>query len=123
MIASTSSCAAAASRSGVRRFSVANPLDFRDKATLNLASGLRTLGQFIAAGDTPKVRMPRGTRMHALVPSSSARMTSRSPWLWSVTDPELAGRPGWSNASGETTSRRQAMARLVERWQELRRVE
>ena len=114
--------AAGSSRRRVRRFSVANPLDFRDKATLNLASDLRTLGQFITAGDTPKVRMPGGTRMHALVPSSSARMTSRSPWLWSVTDPELAGRPGWSNASGETTSRRQAMARLVERWQELRRV-
>ena len=39
-----------------------------------------------------------------------------------MTDPELAETPGWSNASGETTSRRQAMARLVERWQELRRV-
>ena len=53
----------------VRRFSVANPLDFRDQATLNLASDLRTFSQFITAGDTPKVRMPGGTRMHALVPS------------------------------------------------------
>src|SRR5829696_1250880 len=23
------------------------------------------------------------------------------PWSWSVTDPELAGRPGWANTSGE----------------------
>jgi hypothetical protein len=44
------------------------------------------------------------------------------PWLWSVSDPDLAGRPGWINTSGETTSRRQAMARLIERWQELRPV-
>jgi hypothetical protein len=44
------------------------------------------------------------------------------PWLWSVTDPELAGKPGWANTHGETTSRRQAMARLIERWHELRRV-
>jgi hypothetical protein len=44
------------------------------------------------------------------------------PWLWSVTDPELAGRPGWGNASGETDSHTEAMTRLVERWQELRRV-
>ena len=44
------------------------------------------------------------------------------PWLWAVTDPELAGKPGWANTTGETTSRRQAMARLLERWQELRRV-
>ena len=42
------------------------------------------------------------------------------PWSWSVTDPELAGRPGWANTSGEMPSRRQAMARLIERWQELR---
>jgi len=34
------------------------------------------------------------------------------PWMWSVTDPELAGRPGWADT--------QAMARLIERWQELR---
>ena len=42
-------------------------------------------------------------------------------WSWSVTDPELAGRPGWSHTSGEMPSRRQAMARLIERWLELRR--
>ncbi len=36
--------------------------------------------------------------------------------------PELAGKPGWANTTGETTSRRQAMARLIERWEELRRV-
>ena len=105
----------------MRRFSVANPLDFRDKATLNLASDLRTLGQFFTAGDTPKVRMPDGTRMHALVPSSSAHMTSRSPWLWSVTDPELA------EAGLEQCVRRDDLApagygALVERWQELRRI-
>ena len=41
------------------------------------------------------------------------------PWSWSVTDPDLAGRPGWANTSGEMPSRRQAMARLIERWQEL----
>src|SRR4051812_49399053 len=23
------------------------------------------------------------------------------PWLWSVTDPDLAGRPGWANTHGE----------------------
>ena len=44
------------------------------------------------------------------------------PWSWSVTDPELAGRPGWANTNGEMPSRRQAMARLIERWQELRRM-
>ena len=43
------------------------------------------------------------------------------PWSWSVTDPELAGRPGWANTHGEMPSRRQAMARLIERWHELRR--
>jgi hypothetical protein len=32
-----------------------------------------------------------------------------------------AGRPGWGHASGAMPSRRQAMARLIERWQELRR--
>jgi hypothetical protein len=42
------------------------------------------------------------------------------PWMWSVTDPDLAGRPGWSDTHGETGSRRQAMARVIERWQELR---
>ena len=41
-------------------------------------------------------------------------------WLWSVTDPELAGRPGWANTHGEMPSRRQAMDRLIERWHELR---
>src|SRR3954468_10892699 len=41
------------------------------------------------------------------------------PWLWSVTDPELAGLPGWGHASGTMPSRRQAMNRLIERWQEL----
>jgi hypothetical protein len=44
------------------------------------------------------------------------------PWLWSVDDPELAGRLGWSDTHGETASRREAMARLIERWRELRRV-
>ena len=44
------------------------------------------------------------------------------PWSWSVTDPELAGGPGWANTQGEMPSRRQAMARLIERWHELRRV-
>jgi hypothetical protein len=39
---------------------------------------------------------------------------------WAVTDPDLAGRPGWANTSGEMLSRRQAMDRLIERWQELR---
>jgi len=33
---------------------------------------------------------------------------------------ELAGRQGWGHASGTMPSRRQAMARLIERWQELR---
>ena len=44
------------------------------------------------------------------------------PWPWSVTDPDLAGRPGWANTSGGMPSRRQAMDRLVERWHELRRI-
>src|SRR5829696_10217069 len=26
-------------------------------------------------------------------------------WSWSVTDPELAGRPGWANTQGEMPSR------------------
>ena len=43
------------------------------------------------------------------------------PWLWTITDTELAGRPGWANTNGETDSRRQAMDRLIERWLELRR--
>jgi hypothetical protein len=42
------------------------------------------------------------------------------PWSWSVTDPKLAGRPGWANTNGEMPSRRQAMDRLIERWHELR---
>ena len=42
------------------------------------------------------------------------------PWMWSVTDPDLAGQPGCANTHGEMPSRRQAMDRLVERWQELR---
>ena len=52
------------------------------------------------------------------------RFSSREPkpWLWSVTDPMLAGRPGWANTHGEMPSRRQAMDRLIERWQELRRI-
>jgi hypothetical protein len=41
-------------------------------------------------------------------------------WSWSVTDPELAGRTGWADTNGEMPSRRQAMARLIERWLELR---
>ena len=40
------------------------------------------------------------------------------PWLWSVTDPTLAGVPGHTH--GEMPSRRQAMDRLIERWHELR---
>ena len=36
------------------------------------------------------------------------------PWSWSVTDPELAGRPGWGNTHGEIPSRRQAMALPIE---------
>ncbi len=35
------------------------------------------------------------------------------PWSWSVTDPDLAGQPGWSDTHGETGSRRQAMARVM----------
>jgi hypothetical protein len=42
------------------------------------------------------------------------------PWLWTITDTELAGRPGWANTHGEMPSRRQAMDRLIERWRELR---
>jgi hypothetical protein len=38
----------------------------------------------------------------------------------SVTDPDLAGRPGWANTHGEIPLCRQAMDRLIERWQELR---
>ena len=40
------------------------------------------------------------------------------PWTWSITDPELAGRPGWATTHGEMPSRRQAMDRLIERWPE-----
>jgi len=43
-------------------------------------------------------------------------------WAWSVTDPDLAGRLGWADTHGEMPSRRQAMDRLIERWQELRRL-
>ena len=39
------------------------------------------------------------------------------PWMWSVTDPTLAGR---ADTHGEMPSRRQAMDRLIERWHELR---
>ena len=42
------------------------------------------------------------------------RSTSKL-WLWSVTDPELAGQPGWSNTHGEVTSREK-------RWQAWSRV-
>jgi len=42
------------------------------------------------------------------------------PWLWSITDPDLSGR--LANTNGEMPSRRQAMDRLIERWQELRRL-
>ena len=45
------------------------------------------------------------------------------PWSRSVTDPDLAGRPGWANTNGEMPSRRQAMDRLIERGQELRRIQ
>jgi hypothetical protein len=48
--------------------------------------------------------------------------TRPKPWLWSVTDPDLASPPGWTNTHGETPSRQQAMDRLIERWQELRRI-
>jgi hypothetical protein len=41
-------------------------------------------------------------------------------WSWSITDTDLAGRPGWANTHGETDSRRQAMDCLIERWHELR---
>ena len=44
------------------------------------------------------------------------------PWMWSVTDPTLAGMPGWANTHGEMPSRRQAMDRPIERWQELQRL-
>ncbi len=27
------------------------------------------------------------------------------PWMWSVTDPTLAGRPGWPDTHGEMPSR------------------
>jgi hypothetical protein len=43
-------------------------------------------------------------------------------WMWSVTDPELAGKPGWSNTYGEVTSREEAMAHLIERWRQLRAI-
>jgi hypothetical protein len=49
------------------------------------------------------------------------RSTSKL-WLWSVTDPELAGQPGWSNTHGEVTSREEAMASLVTRWRQIRAV-
>src|SRR5215203_3595047 len=42
------------------------------------------------------------------------------PWRWTITDTELAGRPGWANTHGEMPSREEAMKRLIERWQELR---
>src|SRR5215203_1469939 len=38
------------------------------------------------------------------------------PWVWSVTDPDLAGRAGLERHAGETGSRRQAIARVIERW-------
>ena len=51
------------------------------------------------------------------------QLGSRDPvWRWSISDPLLAGRPGWGNTHGEMPSRRQAMDRLIERWQELRRI-
>ena len=28
------------------------------------------------------------------------------PWLWSVTDPELAGKPGWANTPSSKLKRR-----------------
>ena len=82
----------------MRRFSVANPLDFRDKATLNLASGLRTLGQFITAGDTPKVRMPGGTRMHALVPSFVGLIAGMASVAWVASFTNIAFL--WHNVVG-----------------------
>jgi hypothetical protein len=43
------------------------------------------------------------------------QLGSRDPvWRWSVTDLELAGRPGWADTHGEMPSRRQAMDRLIE---------
>jgi hypothetical protein len=42
------------------------------------------------------------------------------PWLWSITDPDLSRR--LANTNDEMPSRRQAMDRLIERWQELRRL-
>src|SRR5215203_3735923 len=60
-----------------------------------------------------------GSRFSLMTPSVRS---SVDYCTWSVTDPELAGRPGWANTSGEMPSRRQAMDRLIERWQELRRL-
>ena len=62
------------------------------------------------------------SRVASSAGSGSWQMGPRDPkpWMWSVTDPELAGRPGWANTNGEMPSRRQAMDRLIERWQELR---
>jgi hypothetical protein len=39
------------------------------------------------------------------------------PWMWRVTDPTVAGQPGWADTQGEVPSRRQAMDRLIERYQ------
>lgn len=42
-------------------------------------------------------------------------------WMWSVTDPQLAGKPGWgADTRGQTTSREEAMRCLIERWRNLR---
>ena len=48
-----------------------------------------------------------------------AELRDPRPWMWSVTDPTLAGQ---GITHGEMPSRRQAMERLIERWQELRRL-
>jgi len=61
----------------------------------------------------------RGSR-HRPSPADGRAPHDPKPWLWSVTDPELAGRAGWANTHGEVDSRQQAMVRLIERWKGLR---
>jgi len=41
--------------------------------------------------------------------------------MWSVTDPELAGTPGWANTHGEVALRDEAMAALITRWRQIKR--
>ena len=76
------------------------------------------------AANLPGQRAGNRWRRHLRRPRHRPRAADQLPhdpkWAWSVTDPELAGRPGWANTSGEMPSRRQAMDRLIERWHELR---